>query len=154
MRVAFVLSTRSVRGRIGQRGLHRPPLLGCDHLVHAAMRQLRARPLDPLQPVGRGRMRGQEAQLGPSRRSPSYALERAGILLNVATIGGKSWYAEGARFILETQQPDGSWTARSKGMPPDHPVWDTCFAILFWKRATRPLEPVASVDRYVLKEEK
>jgi hypothetical protein len=26
------------------------------------------------------------------------------------------------------------------------PVWDTCFAILFLKRATRPLMDVASVD--------
>jgi imidazoleglycerol-phosphate dehydratase/histidinol-phosphatase len=38
---------------------------------------------------------------------------------------------------------DGSW--QSKGA--DHAIWDTCFAVLFLRRATRPLVDVASVDR-------
>jgi hypothetical protein len=29
----------------------------------------------------------------------------------------------------------------------DHAIWDTCFAILFLRRATRPLRDVASEDR-------
>jgi hypothetical protein len=40
------------------------------------------------------------------------------------------------------QAADGSWT--SKGA--DHSIWDTCFAILFLRRATRPLTDVASMD--------
>ena len=59
--------------------------------------------------------------------------------------GAHDWYAEGAAWLLETQRPDGSWlTANAKG---GQGVWDTCFAILFLRRATRPLIDVASEDR-------
>jgi hypothetical protein len=70
-----------------------------------------------------------------------YALERLGILYDTETIGGHNWYAEGAKDLLEAQKPDGSWDASHYKQP----VWDTCFAILFLKKATRPL--VASEDR-------
>jgi hypothetical protein len=43
--------------------------------------------------------------------------------------------------ILDAQKPDGSWVVGK-----DSPAWDTCFAILFLRRATRPLTDVASVD--------
>jgi hypothetical protein len=71
-----------------------------------------------------------------------YALERAGIFYGTETLGGHEWYAEGARYLLDQQAADGSWT--SKGA--DHAIWDTCFAILFLRRATRPLNDVASLD--------
>jgi hypothetical protein len=64
-----------------------------------------------------------------------YALERVGMLLDVGSIGNHSWYPEGAEMLLKVQQPDGSW----KGSRPEVPAWDTCFAILFLKRATRGL---------------
>jgi hypothetical protein len=64
-----------------------------------------------------------------------YALERLGMLLDVSDIGGHPWYPEGAKVLLDAQQKDGSW----KGSRPEQPVWDTCFAILFLKRATRGL---------------
>jgi hypothetical protein len=64
-----------------------------------------------------------------------YALERLGMLLDVGDIGGHPWYPEGAKFLLDAQQKDGSW----KGSRPEQPVWDTCLAILFLKRATRGL---------------
>ncbi len=74
-----------------------------------------------------------------------YALERAGMLLDVRDIGGHDWYREGARVLLAAQRPDGAWNVADKYM--HHlPAWDTCFAILFLKRATRPL--VASVDEH------
>jgi hypothetical protein len=72
-----------------------------------------------------------------------YALERAGILYDTAFIGNKDWYFEGARVLLAAQKPDGSWA--ESGPATMRPSWDTCFAILFLKRATRPL--TASVDK-------
>ena len=59
-----------------------------------------------------------------------YALERVGMLYGTERIGSHEWYPEGAKVLLESQQDDGSWGGK---------VWDTCFAILFLKRATRPL---------------
>jgi hypothetical protein len=60
-----------------------------------------------------------------------YALERAGMLYGTETIGTHEWYPEGAKVLIESQKADGSWG--------DGTV-DTCFAILFLKRATRPLD--------------
>ncbi|HLF93814.1 MAG TPA: hypothetical protein VJB14_10135 [Planctomycetota bacterium] len=64
-----------------------------------------------------------------------YAVERLGMLYDTGKIGGRFWYADGAKVLLEAQKPDGSWDASEPRQPP----WDTCFAILFLKRATRPL---------------
>jgi hypothetical protein len=72
-----------------------------------------------------------------------YALERAGIFVGTETMGAHEWYVEGAQYLLGQQKDDGSWM--SKGA--DHAIWDTCFAILFLRRATRPLRDVASEDR-------
>ena len=51
-------------------------------------------------------------------------------------LGRFDGYLEGARFLLDSRSNDGSWNKK--------PV-DTCFAILFLRRATRPL--VASVEK-------
>jgi hypothetical protein len=67
-----------------------------------------------------------------------YALERAGVLCRTEWMGRHAWYAEGTNVLLAGQGKDGSWNAS--------PI-DTCFAILFLKRVTRPLEDVASMDR-------
>lgn len=72
-----------------------------------------------------------------------YALERAGIFFGTETMGAHSWYAEGAQYLLSQQKDDGSWMSPGA----DHAIWDTCFAILFLRRATRPLTDVASEDR-------
>jgi len=72
-----------------------------------------------------------------------YALERAGIFFGTETFGAHEWYVEGARYLLGEQKDDGSWmTAKA-----NHAIWDTCFAVLFLRRATRPLRDVASEDR-------
>jgi len=76
-----------------------------------------------------------------------YALERAGILTGNEKIGKNFWYADGARLLLQTQKADGSWALDDWGTD----TWDTCFALLFLKRSTRPL--VASVDRFKPEEE-
>ena len=67
-----------------------------------------------------------------------YALERAAILYGTERLGARRWYPEGAEVLVAEQGEDGSWNATE-------PVADTCFAILFLRRATLPL--VASVDR-------
>jgi len=72
-----------------------------------------------------------------------YALERAGMLLDLPAIGKHEWYPEGANKLLEDQKGDGSWVA---GGGRSNSTWDTCYAILFLKKATQRLE-VASEDR-------
>ena len=70
-----------------------------------------------------------------------YAIERTGMLYDTALIGNHDWYLDGARELLAAQQANGSWDASHF----KHPTWDTCFAILFLKRATKRL--VASVAK-------
>lgn len=64
-----------------------------------------------------------------------YALERTGMLYDTPLIGNHDWYFDGARMLLPAQKPDGSWD----GSHFKKPTWDTCFAVLFLKRATRRL---------------
>ncbi|MBI2933548.1 MAG: terpene cyclase/mutase family protein [Planctomycetes bacterium] len=67
-----------------------------------------------------------------------YALERAGMLCELEKLGSHEWYPAGARFLLEAQGRDGAWDGdRDK-------ITNTCFAILFLRRATKPLKPVAT----------
>jgi len=69
-----------------------------------------------------------------------YGLERIGTLLEFETIGGHAWYAEIAELLLKKQEKDGSWVVGGyaptgwREIPAEH---DTCFAILFLKRASR-----------------
>ncbi len=72
-----------------------------------------------------------------------YAIERAGMLYGTERFGAHLWYPEGAKFLLESQGPDGSW--KGEGLNERE---NTCFAILFLKRGTRPLKDVASLDRF------
>jgi hypothetical protein len=72
-----------------------------------------------------------------------YALERVGMLYGTWMIGAHDWYREGANYLLDAQKPDGSWQGAKGGA--GAATWDTCFAILFLKRATRSLD-VASTD--------
>lgn len=75
-----------------------------------------------------------------------YALERVGMLYGTDLIGGHAWYAAGATYLLDSQNPDGSWG--KGGSEEEDTTWDTCFAILFLRRSTRPLIDVESVDRF------
>jgi hypothetical protein len=57
-----------------------------------------------------------------------YSLERACQLSGIALIGQKDWYFEGSMQILLGQQANGSWNG----------LINTCFSILFLKRAVAP----------------
>ena len=74
-----------------------------------------------------------------------YALERAGMLLDLPAIGKHDWYQEGAKQLLDDQKADGSWVA---GGGRSNSTWDTCYAILFLKKATQRLD-VVSEDKKV-----
>jgi hypothetical protein len=65
-----------------------------------------------------------------------YGLERAGMLYGVESFGGKNWYFDGAKLLLAQQNGDGSWGKREDKA---ENTWDTCFAILFLKKATRAI---------------
>jgi hypothetical protein len=76
-----------------------------------------------------------------------YGLERAGILTGHEKIGTHFWYADGVRVLLESQNSDGSWAVDDWGTP----TWDTCLALLFLRRSTRPLVP--STDRVLQRDD-
>lgn len=70
-----------------------------------------------------------------------WSIERWCGLTERKTIAGRDWYVEGAEFLLATQARDGSWTSD------DHPLENTCFALLFLRRATvSPDGELAAVD--------
>ncbi|MBI2931849.1 MAG: terpene cyclase/mutase family protein [Planctomycetes bacterium] len=73
-----------------------------------------------------------------------YALERAAILYGTEKLGDHWWYQEGAQVLLERQNKDGSWVSSAPNIGDQHHIYDTCFAILFLRRATRPLQDVAT----------
>jgi hypothetical protein len=58
-----------------------------------------------------------------------YGLERACEIAGVARIHDRDWYFDGAMQLLGTQAGDGSWGS----------LEDTCFAILFLKKAVPPV---------------
>ena len=58
-----------------------------------------------------------------------YGLERACEINGTKMLNGKRWYTEGAELLLAQQHQDGSWTG----------IVDTCFAILFLKKAAPPV---------------
>ncbi|HEY7327848.1 MAG TPA: HEAT repeat domain-containing protein [Gemmataceae bacterium] len=59
-----------------------------------------------------------------------WSLERVAVALDLKTIGKKDWYGWGAEILLENQSPDGTWSGSyaTGGV-------DTCFALLFLRRA-------------------
>jgi hypothetical protein len=59
-----------------------------------------------------------------------FSLERMAVAYGLPTIGDKDWYDPGADFLLSRQNPDGSWTGQY-----DQGGADTCFALLFLRRA-------------------
>ncbi|HLY08648.1 MAG TPA: FecR domain-containing protein [Planctomycetota bacterium] len=75
---------------------------------------------------------------GENRYYYYYAMARLGTYLGTEVFGAQEWYAKGSVAILGAQLPDGSWKENDS-------VCDTCFAILFLRRAARPLQPEADL---------
>jgi len=67
-----------------------------------------------------------------------YALERAAILFGTEQVGGHYWFARGLQSLLDAQRPDGGWKSSAGG----NELNDTCFAVLFLRKATRALPDV------------
>jgi hypothetical protein len=70
-----------------------------------------------------------------------YGIERVGMLYGTDMIGEHDWYEEGARYLLNCQLPNDGWQSNhgSSG------ALDTCFAVLFLRRSTKPLPPAPKV---------
>jgi hypothetical protein len=95
-----------------------------------------------LKPKAKARL-GKMARKGKLPRFPQarssinlyflWTVERVGVLYHVREMDGKDWYRWGVDLLLEAQDDDGSW---SEGNYPgaDRTI-DTCFALLFLKRA-------------------
>lgn len=58
-----------------------------------------------------------------------WTLERMAVAFDLQSIGRTDWYAWGAPIVLDRQEPGGGW------IEAHGPVPDTCFALLFLKRA-------------------
>jgi DNA (cytosine-5)-methyltransferase 1 len=67
-----------------------------------------------------------------------YGIERVGGLCKLEELGGRSWYREGTREIVEHQGGDGSWDGGGGKQP------STAFALLFLARATSSVSGVAT----------
>ena len=65
-----------------------------------------------------------------------YSLERVGRTLDTEFVGGHEWYPAGARHLVDTQRPDGTWVGTSDEADPRVA---SSFALLFLTRATPPL---------------
>jgi hypothetical protein len=64
-----------------------------------------------------------------------YGLERVGALAGVTLFGAHDWYREGAQELVTTQGRAGGWAG---GGGIGDGTTQTCFALLFLNRATRP----------------
>jgi hypothetical protein len=58
-----------------------------------------------------------------------YGLERACEINGTKLLNGRRWYFEGAELLMQQQSKDGAWKD----------IEDTCFAILFLKKAAPPV---------------
>ncbi len=73
-----------------------------------------------------------------------WSVERVGVMYNLRTLGEKDWYAWGSQLILSCQNQDGSFTMGN--YPGQTPSSDTCFALLFLKRANLARDLSRKID--------
>lgn len=75
--------------------------------------------------------------LGSYHYTYLYAVERCGDIGHREVIGGRSWFAEGARYFLSRQRKDGAIMDPTCMNPRD--TLGTAFALLFLTRASKPV---------------
>jgi hypothetical protein len=73
-----------------------------------------------------------------------WSLERVAVAYDLSTIGGKEWYQWGSAWLVAKQTPAGGWSGRygPGGV-------DTCFALLFLKRANLSRDLTVSLQGQV-----
>jgi hypothetical protein len=79
-------------------------------------------------------LQGKVAQAGGDAGKIYYflwSLERVGVVCDLDLIHGIDWYAAGSKLLLSRQDSNGSW----QGGEFSQGACDTCFALLFLKRA-------------------
>jgi hypothetical protein len=70
-----------------------------------------------------------------------WSVERVAVAYDLHKIEGKDWYGWGARLLVDHQHPEGSWQDTFE------PLIDTCFALLFLKRANVAEDLTATLRR-------
>jgi hypothetical protein len=68
-----------------------------------------------------------------------YGIERAGRLTGRRTIGGRDWYRDGCKFLLDLQHEEGSWYTSNGSQGESTPVIATSFALLFLSKGRTPI---------------
>lgn len=96
-------------------------------------------------PFPRGRQRNR--QLVPINFYLLWTIERCGVLFNRRQISGKDWYTWGVQLLTDNQQAAGSWQGGTE--PGASPIVDTCFALLFLKRANLAKELTKKLEFFM-----
>ncbi len=94
--------------------------------------------------------RNWSVEFNPPRGGPNwhyyylYGLERACTYGDRQHVGNHDWYAEGALYLVGKQLEDGHWSSGVTGVKEVGPsdLCDTAWALLFLKKATRPVIPI------------
>jgi hypothetical protein len=85
-----------------------------------------------------------ERKGGEYRHYWHYALERAMDLIGQQRIGEHFWYNEIGQELINRQDPKGFWKSHTNPYDPSEAL-DTCFSLLFLRRATKGSIPFPSV---------
>jgi hypothetical protein len=129
----------------GWRNSSRWPSMTCSGLLglaigHGVTRdpaEQKQKPLDD-PAIQRGlAMLAREIARPDEKRPPDFyylwSLQRVAGIFELNAIGGKDWYPWGVNILLPLQHTDGSW--QDGGFVGSHPILNTCFALMFLKRA-------------------
>ena len=120
-----------------------------DPAVQRALARLAAAVVNPWLPNPPQPVNGVMPVL-PSMEGRSYyylfSLERVAVIYGLDALGGKAWYDWGADFLVHNQKGDGSWAG-------DYGSSDTCFALLFLRRANlaKDLTDIVKAGKSVLR---
>jgi hypothetical protein len=90
-------------------------------------------------PLARGGRRRPMARTGVNYYF-LWSVERVGVLFNLKQIADKDWYGWGAEVLVDSQHDNGSWGPMYPGPT------DTCFALLFLKRANLTRDLTKKLD--------